>query len=140
MMGVGGECDVELRVSIARQLPRSISEIVQPFGSGQFITFFSAVILPRAEYDSANNSIDLHLHLGTCYKFHNGALHPSLSWKESVLDLTVDRRKTLGDLRRSIFQVFALLNKHLFLLGLQQHSCICGTTFISIRNFPQYVW
>ncbi|XP_048810139.1 ubiquitin carboxyl-terminal hydrolase 40 isoform X6 [Lagopus muta] len=59
----------------------------------------------RAEYDSANNSIDLHLHLGTCYKFHNGALHPSLSWKESVLDLTVDRRKTLGDLRRSIFQM-----------------------------------
>ncbi|XP_042678540.1 ubiquitin carboxyl-terminal hydrolase 40 isoform X2 [Centrocercus urophasianus] len=59
----------------------------------------------RAEYDSANNSIDLHLHLSTRYKFHNGALHPSLSWKESVLDLTVDRRKTLGDLRQSIFQM-----------------------------------
>uniref|UniRef100_A0A8C9FJH1 Ubiquitin specific peptidase 40 n=1 Tax=Pavo cristatus TaxID=9049 RepID=A0A8C9FJH1_PAVCR len=59
----------------------------------------------RAECDSANNSIDLRLHLGTCYKFHNGALHPSLSWKESVLDLTVDRRKTLGDLRQSIFQM-----------------------------------
>eukprot|EP00076_Gallus_gallus_P022969 XP_015144558.1 ubiquitin carboxyl-terminal hydrolase 40 isoform X2 [Gallus gallus] len=59
----------------------------------------------RAECDSANNSIDLHLHLSTCYKFHNGALHPSLSWKESVLDLIVDRRKTLGDLRQSIFQM-----------------------------------
>ncbi|XP_072198355.1 ubiquitin carboxyl-terminal hydrolase 40 [Excalfactoria chinensis] len=59
----------------------------------------------RAECDSANNSIDLRLHLSTCYKFHNGALHPSLSWKESILDLTVDRRKTLGDLRQSIFQM-----------------------------------
>uniref|UniRef100_A0A8C2TPE7 Ubiquitin carboxyl-terminal hydrolase n=1 Tax=Coturnix japonica TaxID=93934 RepID=A0A8C2TPE7_COTJA len=59
----------------------------------------------RAECDSANNSIDIRLHLSTCYKFHNGALHPSLSWKESILDLTVDRRKTLGDLRQSIFQM-----------------------------------
>ncbi|OXB55139.1 hypothetical protein ASZ78_012568 [Callipepla squamata] len=63
----------------------------------------------RAEYDSANNSIDLHLHLSTCYTFHNGALHPSLSWKESIVDLTVDRRKTLGDLRQSIFQLDNLL-------------------------------
>ncbi|NXC47497.1 UBP40 hydrolase, partial [Penelope pileata] len=59
----------------------------------------------RVECDSANNSIDLRLHLSTCYKFHNGALHPLLTWKESVLDLTIDRRKTLGDLRQSIFQV-----------------------------------
>ncbi|KAF4793675.1 Ubiquitin carboxyl-terminal hydrolase 40 [Turdus rufiventris] len=59
----------------------------------------------RAEYDSANNGIDLHLHLSCCYKFHNGALHPSLSWKESVVDLTIDRRKTLGDLRCAVFQM-----------------------------------
>uniref|UniRef100_A0A8B9TVS8 Ubiquitin carboxyl-terminal hydrolase 40 n=1 Tax=Anas platyrhynchos TaxID=8839 RepID=A0A8B9TVS8_ANAPL len=59
----------------------------------------------RAECDSANNGIDLHLHLSSCYKFYNGALHPSLTWKESVLDLTIDRRKTLGDLRQSIFQI-----------------------------------
>ncbi|NWS25084.1 UBP40 hydrolase, partial [Polioptila caerulea] len=59
----------------------------------------------RAECDSANNGIDLHLHLSSCYKFHNGALHPSLSWKESVVDLTIDRRKTLGDLRQAVFQV-----------------------------------
>ncbi|NXC21008.1 UBP40 hydrolase, partial [Corythaeola cristata] len=58
----------------------------------------------RAECDSANNGIDLHLHLSSCYKFHNGALHPSLTWKESVVDLTIDRRKTLGDLRQSVFQ------------------------------------
>ncbi|KAM9009744.1 ubiquitin carboxyl-terminal hydrolase 40-like isoform 2-T3 [Ara ararauna] len=59
----------------------------------------------RAECDSANNGIDLHLHLSSCYTFHNGALHPALSWKESVVDLTIDRRKTLGDLRQSIFQM-----------------------------------
>ncbi|NXD45635.1 UBP40 hydrolase, partial [Copsychus sechellarum] len=59
----------------------------------------------RAECDSANNGIDLHLHLSCCYKFHNGALHPSLSWKESVVDLTIDRRKTLGDLRHAVFQM-----------------------------------
>ncbi|NXE23561.1 UBP40 hydrolase, partial [Ardeotis kori] len=60
----------------------------------------------RAECDSASNGIDVHLHLSSCYKFHNGALHPSLTWKGSVVDLTVDRRKTLGDLRQSIFQMF----------------------------------
>ncbi|XP_068803827.1 ubiquitin carboxyl-terminal hydrolase 40 isoform X5 [Struthio camelus] len=59
----------------------------------------------RVECDSAKNGIDLHLHLSSCYKFHNGALHPSLTWKESVVDLTIDRRKTLGDLRQSVFQM-----------------------------------
>ncbi|NWJ02172.1 UBP40 hydrolase, partial [Crypturellus undulatus] len=59
----------------------------------------------RAEWDSANHGIDLHLHLSSCYKFQNGALHPSLTWKESIVDLTIDRRKTLGELRQSIFQV-----------------------------------
>ncbi|NWS50052.1 UBP40 hydrolase, partial [Probosciger aterrimus] len=59
----------------------------------------------RAECDSANNGIDLHLHLSSCYTFHNGALHPALTWKESVVDLTIDRRKTLGGLRQSISQM-----------------------------------
>ncbi|XP_053900042.1 ubiquitin carboxyl-terminal hydrolase 40 isoform X4 [Malaclemys terrapin pileata] len=59
----------------------------------------------RMDCDSADNNIDLHLHLGSRYKLYNGALHPSLSWKESVLDLTTDKRKTLGDLRQSIFQL-----------------------------------
>uniref|UniRef100_A0A452IHL8 Ubiquitin carboxyl-terminal hydrolase 40 n=1 Tax=Gopherus agassizii TaxID=38772 RepID=A0A452IHL8_9SAUR len=59
----------------------------------------------RVDSDSADNNIDLHLHLGSHYKLYNGALHPSLSWKESVLDLTIDKRKTLGDLRQSIFQL-----------------------------------
>lgn len=69
------------------------------------------LLFQRAECDSANHGIDLHLHLSSCYKFHNGALHPSLTWKESVVDLTIDRRKTLGDLRLSVFQVFPILNE-----------------------------
>ncbi|XP_074925949.1 ubiquitin carboxyl-terminal hydrolase 40 isoform X4 [Chelonoidis abingdonii] len=59
----------------------------------------------RMDSDSADNNIDLRLHLGSHYKLYNGALHPSLSWKESVLDLTIDKTKTLGDLRQSIFQL-----------------------------------
>ncbi|XP_011726364.2 ubiquitin carboxyl-terminal hydrolase 40 isoform X1 [Macaca nemestrina] len=59
----------------------------------------------RAECDSANNTVELHLHLGPQYHFFNGALHPVVSQTESVWDLTFDKRKTLGDLRQSIFQL-----------------------------------
>ncbi|KAL1770992.1 ubiquitin carboxyl-terminal hydrolase 40 isoform X1 [Sigmodon hispidus] len=59
----------------------------------------------RAECDSANNNFELHLHLGPHYRFFNGALHPAVSQTESVWDLTFDKRKTLGDLRQSIFQL-----------------------------------
>ncbi|XP_053775205.1 ubiquitin carboxyl-terminal hydrolase 40 isoform X3 [Desmodus rotundus] len=58
----------------------------------------------RADYDSTNNNFELHLHLGPHYHFFNGALHPVVSQTESVWDLTFDKRKTLGDLRQSIFQ------------------------------------
>ncbi|XP_066134960.1 ubiquitin carboxyl-terminal hydrolase 40 isoform X2 [Saccopteryx bilineata] len=59
----------------------------------------------RAECDSTNNNFELHLHLGPHYHFFNGALHPIVSQTESVWDLTFDKRKTLGDLRQSIFQL-----------------------------------
>ncbi|XP_032251367.1 ubiquitin carboxyl-terminal hydrolase 40 isoform X3 [Phoca vitulina] len=59
----------------------------------------------RAEWDSTNNNFELHLHLGPHYHFFNGALHPIVSQAESVWDLTFDKRKTLGDLRQSIFQL-----------------------------------
>ena len=59
----------------------------------------------RAECDSANSTFELHLHLGPHYRFFNGALHPAVSETESVWDLTFDKRKTLGDLRQSIFQL-----------------------------------
>ncbi|XP_078085063.1 ubiquitin carboxyl-terminal hydrolase 40 [Mustelus asterias] len=59
----------------------------------------------RAEFDSAANIIEVHLHLGPEYKFENGALHPASSQKDSVLTITIDRRKTVGDLRQAIFQL-----------------------------------
>ncbi|XP_075862168.1 ubiquitin carboxyl-terminal hydrolase 40 isoform X2 [Microcebus murinus] len=59
----------------------------------------------RAECDSTNNNFELHLHLGPQYHFFNGALHPVVSQTESVWELTFDKRKTLGDLRQSIFQL-----------------------------------
>ncbi|XP_077011579.1 ubiquitin carboxyl-terminal hydrolase 40 isoform X2 [Tamandua tetradactyla] len=61
--------------------------------------------IKRAEYDSANNNFQLRLHLSTHYHFFNGALHPIVSQPESVWDLTFDKRKTLGELRQSIFQL-----------------------------------
>nr|XP_060639721.1 ubiquitin carboxyl-terminal hydrolase 40 isoform X3 [Anolis sagrei ordinatus] len=59
----------------------------------------------RVECDLADNIIDLHLHIYSHYKFCNGALHPLHSQKESVLDLTFDKRKTLGELQQSVFQL-----------------------------------
>ncbi|XP_050755910.1 ubiquitin carboxyl-terminal hydrolase 40-like [Gymnogyps californianus] len=78
----------------------------------------------RAECDSANNGIDLHLHLSSCYKFHHGALHPSRTWKESVVDLTIDRRKTLGELRQSKIRVLPEHNPtfHDVDIKMQRHS------------------
>ncbi|XP_055442480.1 ubiquitin carboxyl-terminal hydrolase 40 isoform X8 [Bubalus kerabau] len=61
--------------------------------------------IKRAECDSTNNTVELHLHLGPHYHFFNGALHPVVSQTESMWDLTFDKRKTLGDLRQSIFQL-----------------------------------
>lgn len=58
----------------------------------------------RAEFDSAANNIEIHLHLGPMYKFENGALQPVSSQKDSVLTITIDRRKTVGDLMQTIFQ------------------------------------
>ncbi|NXC28891.1 UBP40 hydrolase, partial [Campylorhamphus procurvoides] len=61
----------------------------------------------RAERDSAKHLLELHLHLGSCYRFQQGALQPSLPWQEedSVLHLTMDSRKTLGDLRQELAQM-----------------------------------
>ncbi|XP_040828259.1 ubiquitin carboxyl-terminal hydrolase 40 isoform X2 [Ochotona curzoniae] len=59
--------------------------------------------MKRAECDSESSNVELRLHLGPHYRFSNGALHPQGS--QSVWDLTFDIRKTLGDLRQSIFQL-----------------------------------
>lgn len=91
--------------------------------------------------DSADSNIDLHLHLGSHYKLYHGALHPSLSQKESVLDLTIDKRKTLGDLRQSIFQVFTFLRVliqtfYLYLSYKDNFKIVDATVlFMPRRNF-----
>ncbi|XP_029789427.1 ubiquitin carboxyl-terminal hydrolase 40 isoform X3 [Suricata suricatta] len=59
----------------------------------------------RAECDSADSGFELHLHLSPHYHFFNGALHPTVSQAESMWDLTFDKRKTLGELRQSVFQL-----------------------------------
>ncbi|KAJ7344864.1 hypothetical protein JRQ81_000814 [Phrynocephalus forsythii] len=59
----------------------------------------------RADYELADNNVDLHLHIHSHYKFCNGALHPLLSQKESVVDLAFDKRKTLGELRQAVLQL-----------------------------------
>ncbi|KAM4836327.1 ubiquitin carboxyl-terminal hydrolase 40 isoform 3-T3 [Thomomys bottae] len=61
--------------------------------------------MKRTECDSAKNNFELHLHLGPHYRFCNGALHPGTTQAESMWDLTFDKRKTLGDLRQSVFQL-----------------------------------
>ncbi|XP_044287740.1 ubiquitin carboxyl-terminal hydrolase 40 isoform X2 [Varanus komodoensis] len=59
----------------------------------------------RAEYDLAKNTINLHLHIHSHYTFCNGALHPLVSQKENILYLSIDKRKTLRNLRQSAFQM-----------------------------------
>ncbi|MEE6490837.1 hypothetical protein FKM82_016019 [Ascaphus truei] len=59
----------------------------------------------RNESDTEAHRVALHLHLSSRYRFDNGALHPSASRSDSVLDITVDRRQTVGELRRTVFQL-----------------------------------
>ncbi|XP_045151304.1 ubiquitin carboxyl-terminal hydrolase 40 isoform X3 [Echinops telfairi] len=66
----------------------------------------AALQAERAECESKNNACELHLHLGPSYHFFKGALHPVASHTKSVWDLTFDKRQTLGDLRKSVFQLF----------------------------------
>ncbi|XP_072902671.1 ubiquitin carboxyl-terminal hydrolase 40 isoform X1 [Hemitrygon akajei] len=64
----------------------------------------------RAEFDSATNNIEVHLHWGPKYKFENGALQPASSQRDSVLTITIDRRKTIGDLMQTVFQQLEFWN------------------------------
>uniref|UniRef100_H3B0S8 Ubiquitin specific peptidase 40 n=1 Tax=Latimeria chalumnae TaxID=7897 RepID=H3B0S8_LATCH len=59
----------------------------------------------REEYDFAVNNMALHLHVGIRYKIENGVLHPVSTQQESVVDLTLDRRKTVAELRQAVFQM-----------------------------------
>ncbi|KAJ0063044.1 hypothetical protein NL108_010661, partial [Boleophthalmus pectinirostris] len=57
------------------------------------------------EFEATNNTIDLHLHLAPLYKLENGALQPICEQQPGTTTLSFDRRKTVGDLRLSIYQM-----------------------------------
>uniref|UniRef100_A0A673H2G2 Ubiquitin carboxyl-terminal hydrolase n=1 Tax=Sinocyclocheilus rhinocerous TaxID=307959 RepID=A0A673H2G2_9TELE len=53
----------------------------------------------RAEFDASSNSVEVRLHLAPHYHWQNGALHPVSPDEDSIITVTFDRRKTVGDLR-----------------------------------------
>ncbi|CAM4621152.1 unnamed protein product [Leuciscus chuanchicus] len=59
----------------------------------------------RAEFDASSNSIEVRLHLAPYYHCQNGALHPTAPGEDSIITVTFDRRKTVGDLRLAIYQM-----------------------------------
>ncbi|CAL1267253.1 unnamed protein product [Larinioides sclopetarius] len=58
----------------------------------------------REEYELALNAINLQVHLGNSYKCTNGVLEPKPN-EINYLDLTIDKRKLLLDLKDSIFKL-----------------------------------
>uniref|UniRef100_A0A673H1M7 USP domain-containing protein n=1 Tax=Sinocyclocheilus rhinocerous TaxID=307959 RepID=A0A673H1M7_9TELE len=59
----------------------------------------------RAEFDASSNSVEVRLHLAPHYHWQNGALHPVSPDEDSIITVTFDRRKTVGDLRLAIYQM-----------------------------------
>ncbi|XP_036396124.1 ubiquitin carboxyl-terminal hydrolase 40 isoform X1 [Megalops cyprinoides] len=59
----------------------------------------------REEFDASSNTIEVHLHLAPHYHIENGALQPVGPSQDSVITITFDRRKTVGDLRLAIYQM-----------------------------------
>lgn len=58
------------------------------------------------EFDATNNTVELHLHLAPFYKTVNGVLQPVSEEPSGSINLSFDRRKTIGDLRITIYHVF----------------------------------
>ncbi|KAM9305643.1 ubiquitin carboxyl-terminal hydrolase 40 [Gastrophryne carolinensis] len=59
----------------------------------------------RNDADREANHINLKLHLSSCYQFQDGALHPAVSQGDSYLELSVDRRGTVADMKKMVFQL-----------------------------------
>lgn len=70
-----------------------------------FYAMFMSYVSCRAEFDASSNSIEVRLHLAPHYHCQNGALHPTAPGEDSIITVTFDRRKTVGDLRLAIYQV-----------------------------------
>uniref|UniRef100_A0A673H344 USP domain-containing protein n=1 Tax=Sinocyclocheilus rhinocerous TaxID=307959 RepID=A0A673H344_9TELE len=69
----------------------------------------------RLQQRRCSNSVEVRLHLAPHYHWQNGALHPVSPDEDSIITVTFDRRKTVGDLRLSIFLA---QNCHFF--------CVCN--------------
>ncbi|XP_035250383.1 ubiquitin carboxyl-terminal hydrolase 40 isoform X2 [Anguilla anguilla] len=59
----------------------------------------------REEFDASRNTIEVRLHLAPQYQVTNGALQPVGRGQDSVITITFDRRKTVGDLRLAVYQM-----------------------------------
>ncbi|KAM8933590.1 ubiquitin carboxyl-terminal hydrolase 40 [Pelodytes ibericus] len=59
----------------------------------------------RLEADTETNRLELRLHLSSCYHYYNGALHPPDSHNDNILEISVDQRGTVADLKQTIFQL-----------------------------------
>uniref|UniRef100_A0A3B5M5R6 USP domain-containing protein n=1 Tax=Xiphophorus couchianus TaxID=32473 RepID=A0A3B5M5R6_9TELE len=59
----------------------------------------------REEFDATNNTVELHLHLAPFYKTVNGVLQPVSEEPSGSINLSFDRRKTIGDLRITIYHM-----------------------------------
>ncbi|XP_007576687.1 ubiquitin carboxyl-terminal hydrolase 40 isoform X1 [Poecilia formosa] len=59
----------------------------------------------REEFDATNNTVELHLHLAPLYKTVNGVLRPLSEEPSGSINLSFDRRKTIGDLRLTIYHM-----------------------------------
>lgn len=64
----------------------------------------SFVFHSREDYETALNTVNLQVHLGNNYKCSNGVLEPKTG-EISYLDLAIDKRKILLDLRDCVSKV-----------------------------------
>ncbi|XP_037342599.2 ubiquitin carboxyl-terminal hydrolase 40 [Pungitius pungitius] len=58
----------------------------------------------REEFEATNNTVELRLHLAPSYRLEGGALQPLSKEMDVSTSLSFDRRKTVGDLRLTIYQ------------------------------------
>ncbi|XP_065839535.1 ubiquitin carboxyl-terminal hydrolase 40-like [Oscarella lobularis] len=93
----------------------------------------------REQYEMTLNAVTLHVHLSTMYTYANDALIPKQA-NSAAFDLTIDRRKRLGDLKEEISKLVGLERADPYLLhkaklvpaGLHLHEPLTRDDDISI--------
>ncbi|MEQ2158433.1 hypothetical protein GOODEAATRI_012244, partial [Goodea atripinnis] len=79
------------------------------------------------EFEAANNTVELHLHLAPFYKMVNGVLQPVSREPSGSINLSFDRRKTVGDLRITIYHVLFVVPQSK--VELNGNQC-CSLSFV----------